>query len=46
MEDEVMLAGSTGVSAIDMSSPPEASTGAMYGAFAEGFRLWKGGTRE
>jgi hypothetical protein len=34
-----MLAGSAGVSAIDMSSPPEARTGAMYVACAEGFRL-------
>lgn len=39
MEDEVMLAGSAGVRAIDMSSPPEARIGATYVAFAEGFRL-------
>jgi hypothetical protein len=39
MEDEVMLAGSAGVRAIDMSRPPEARTGAMYVAFEEGFRL-------
>jgi hypothetical protein len=39
IEDEIMLAGSMGVRAVDMSSPPEARTGAMYVAFAEDSHL-------